>query len=436
MTMPTRNTRAISLDPNRARGPVLGSGVEGTARLPFSSPSSAISAHRQDPETTACVADLPKDQRQPKLHLAQVIGNLGWGGTQELITLFSTRSASLGIRTSVIVLGDRCDTPYERRLEFAHASVTYLPGRKVYSPYRFAKFVSVLRKFGPDLVHAHLRMANTLAPLAGAIVGVPVICGLHILGDAQGLRTSLRSRIEATSMRIAAKRAVACGKAVAGRHRGRLGRLPIDVVENPAPQVPDVTSVDQIRQGGRSPKSDCRFVVVGRLAPEKGVDVILDAAASMRARGVGFTLTIIGDGPLRPALERKSRDLGLANIVHFLGARNDVPDLLAQSDAIVCGSVADEGLSIALLEAMAHGLPVVATAVGDSVNLIDVDVGALVPPCDPIALAEAMETLATDPEQCREKGLNAAGRIASEFSPEQWSLKLARLYRQTIGDHR
>ena len=150
---------------------------------------------------------------------------------------------------------------------------------------------------------------------------------------------------------------------------------------------------------------------VGRLVPVKDQATLLDALALVRRQGVAFSAVVAGTGPLRDALEARARTLGLTE-VSFLGNRHDVEHVLAAFDVFVLSSES-EGLSNTIQEAMASGLPVVATRVGGADELVDENrSGLLVPRRDPAALASAIGRLASDP-RCRD-AMGAAGRGRAE----------------------
>lgn len=132
------------------------------------------------------------------------------------------------------------------------------------------------------------------------------------------------------------------------------------------------------------------LAVIGRLSPEKGVDVFLTAAAILRGRAMTFSAIIVGDGPQRSLLENQARDLGLASCVHFLGTRRSLHEIYGAIDLLVIPSHS-EGLPNVLLEALGHDRPVVATTVGAIPNVItSKEVGVLVPPGSPAAIADAI----------------------------------------------
>ena len=168
----------------------------------------------------------------------------------------------------------------------------------------------------------------------------------------------------------------------------------------PMPVVPAAVGSAGDRQG---------FVTVARLVPQKGIDVLIRALAQTSGAAQDWTLTLVGDGPEREALERQVLQAGLEEKVHFLGFRSDPQTSLLQAGVFVLPS-RYEGMPNALLEAMAVGLAVVVTdASPGPLEVVEAGVTGLVVPSDePAALADALDRLAAQP-QLRER-LGAAAR--------------------------
>jgi glycosyltransferase involved in cell wall biosynthesis len=178
-----------------------------------------------------------------------------------------------------------------------------------------------------------------------------------------------------------------------------------------------------------------RVLTVGRLAGVKGQAVLLDAVAEAAGRGVAVELTIAGDGPERARLERQAADLGIADRVAFLGpvGHDDVGELYAAADAFCTSSFA-EGLPTVLMEAMATGLPVVATAIMGIPELVEDGVtGLLVPPARSDLLAEALERLATRPEERVEMGRAGRRKVLEERDPRASGERLLGLIAERGG---
>jgi glycosyltransferase involved in cell wall biosynthesis len=156
---------------------------------------------------------------------------------------------------------------------------------------------------------------------------------------------------------------------------------------------------------------------LARLSPEKDVGNFLEAAALLPEAGARFL--VAGDGPLLPTLRHQIAFLGLEGRATLLGRRDGVPTLLAAAD-LLCLPSREEGLSLAALEAMAAGLPLVATRVGGLPEAVeDGKTGLLVPPRDPSALAGALARLLTDPARARAMGAAGRARAAACFTRDR-----------------
>ena len=168
---------------------------------------------------------------------------------------------------------------------------------------------------------------------------------------------------------------------------------------------------------------------VGRLDPVKDLDTLVRAFAALRREHIALRLVLIGDGPERAGLEERARVLGVGPAVSFLGYRSDVRRLLPAFDVYVNSSI-HEGISLTLLEAMAAALPVVATSVGGTPEVVvDDGTGLLVPPRSPVALAAAIGRLLADPDQRASLGSAGRGRVERCFSIDAMTARYLDVYR-------
>lgn len=206
-----------------------------------------------------------------------------------------------------------------------------------------------------------------------------------------------------------------------------LHRWLTDVVRIPAAKSELIMNgVDTLRFAPKLPAAatpwagEDVFVIgtVGRLQDVKDQASLIEAFALLRAGGANARarLAIVGDGPLREKLAQKARELGVSDLVWFPGARNDIPELMRSFDVFALSSIA-EGTPVTLLEAMACGLPVVATKVGGIPEVVQDGVnGALVPASKPQALADALGLYAADPERVSMQGSAARSLIERHYS--------------------
>jgi glycosyltransferase involved in cell wall biosynthesis len=177
-------------------------------------------------------------------------------------------------------------------------------------------------------------------------------------------------------------------------------------------------------------EDDILYTVVGTLKEQKGHRYLIEAVTPLIARTPRLHILIVGDGELRGSLEAQVRAAGIETNIHFLGNRSDVAALLAASNVFVLPSLW-EGLPMALIEAMASGLPVIATLVSGSQQVVEQGrSGILVPPGEVTPLRQAMEDLLADPERARLLGKAAQRRIEEAYSARRQAEEHLVLYRR------
>jgi glycosyltransferase involved in cell wall biosynthesis len=176
------------------------------------------------------------------------------------------------------------------------------------------------------------------------------------------------------------------------------------------------------------------IIAAGRMTEQKGHRYLLAAIAQIYSDFPTLHCVLAGDGPLRGTLENEARSLGISERVHFAGFRSDVPDLLAAADLYVLCSIS-EGMPIGLLEAMALGRAVVASAVNGVTEVVRHQVdGLLVPPADPGSLSQAIRELLTNLSLRRRLAEAGRERVAQDFTAEKMALRVADLYRARLAE--
>jgi glycosyltransferase involved in cell wall biosynthesis len=257
------------------------------------------------------------------------------------------------------------------------------------------------RRTNADVIHSHLANANAACTAASAVFGIPALVTIH------GRELTQR---DAEALALGGARAVVvCDEALAQANELGFGAR-VRWIPN---AVDTRRFVPRERTGGA-----VTVGFVGRLAPEKGPQIFLSAAACLTRHYRNVTFRLVGDGPLRHALASQIQAGQLGAQVRLEGAIDDMPAAYASFDIVVSTSLS-EGTPLAILEAMSCGLPVVATFVGGVRELVCQGVtGALVPPASIEAIAEAVADLIEAPSRRVEWGLAGRRRVERLYSQD------------------
>ena len=367
------------------------------------------------------------------MRVAMMIDSLRIGGAQKLVTQFVSSVPRQTVESTVISL--RAD-PVPSNLEIIHsvgAGLENFPARSLLNVNRLRRLIHFLRQEKFDLIHTHLSYANILGSLAGHYAGIPVIATLHSTGHDPEQKSRLITRLEEFILRRFACRILAVGYTIATTFQNRLGSRRMDVIPNGVPPAVELSSQArvQLRRGIAGDENRPIIISIGRFVPAKGYDDMIEAFSILHRRDPRPVLGIAGVGKLFEQVKSQISRLELENAVNCLGARTDVPQLLAASDIYAISSHW-EGLPMALLEAMMAGLPTVATSVGDIPKVLTPETGIVVPPRQPAALAEALYELINSPEKARAMGAAARGRAMREYSLDTWIKRWTSLYAETL----
>ena len=353
------------------------------------------------------------------MKVAFVLGTSA-GGTGRHVTMLAAGCAARGVRAEVF-------GPPQADRDFGFAAVA--PGGVGFTPVSIGERPRVpgdlrtitrlrrlLRAWRPDVVHAHGLRAGALTAIAVAVIRPTahdirpaLVVTVHNAPPGGGVTGAIYRVLELIVARSAdsvlcvsadtEQRMRAAGARRVGRAVVPAARLPSAGDVPPAARATSAGDVPadpraRIRAEFGAAQGQPIVLGAGRLAPQKGFGLLLDAAARWGDIRPGPLLVIAGEGPLAAGLRSRAASLGLA--VRFAGHRSDVPSLLAAADVFVLPSTW-EGQSLILQEALRAGLPVVATRVGGNAELTGEDAALLVPPGDPQRLADAVRAVLGDP---------------------------------------
>lgn len=344
------------------------------------------------------------------------------------------------------VLFTRTDTKerafFERlqMLGMAHDTFYVNTSRPIcFNPVRnVAETLAVLRRQRLDLIHSHGYRANLIAFVVSRCLGLPLVSTCH------GFIPSSRRLRLYRGLDIFLLRHFTRVIAVSSQMRDELVANGVDarriqVITNAIATVDDV-SRETVRKQTRARIGigwrEFVFGYVGRLSEEKGLLYLLQAARQLSLPHGEWRILVVGDGSHRTALEHAVRQLGLDGKVIFAGFQSDTSAWYPAMDAFVLPSMM-EGTPMSLLEAMAQRIPVIASAVGGVTAIVsDRENGLLVPPADPVKLADAMRTLAADPCLCRRISDGGIRSVRDNYDIGSWTRKVRDVYLETIREHR
>ncbi len=370
------------------------------------------------------------------IRVAHVIDTLNVGGAEQLLVEQCRHGRAVGISSTVIGLRPGTSNQLSDALESVGADVRLVGSsqrRQLLDFRRIDRLAAEIRSGRFDVVHTHLRVSTIIGSLAARRADVPVVCTLHNVraGGRGGVLDRAKSALETYALQHWIDLVIGCGPAVAESNLQRVGDRPLVVVANPVRRIdsPSDEARHELR-GQLLGDGDQLIVSVGRLTEQKDYGNLLRATAELAATRDGIRVVIVGEGAERRTLEETIDRLGLSDVVTLPGNRRDVPAVLSVSDIFVLPS-AWEGLPLALLEAMAAGVPIVATDVGDVAGVMG-ETGSLVPPRDASALARAMVTLLDDRAGARERADEARRRVLDRHSPSAWVGELRAVYDRVL----
>jgi glycosyltransferase involved in cell wall biosynthesis len=355
------------------------------------------------------------DPGKGRIRIVHVALQLAMGGMEKLLVEFARHADRERFDLRFISLGTRGSLADE--IEACGWPVTALntpPGVRIGLG---GRLLLLFRRWGVDVVHTHNTKPLLYAAPAARLSGVRVVVHTR-----HGQRYQARPR-ETALFRLACRLAdrVICVSSDSARLSGGEGiaRKRLCTIWN---------GVDLSRFAYSGPQANGPAVMVGRLSPEKDVETLIRAADLAVRMDPSFHLEVAGNGVCLPGLRQLTAELGLSETARFLGEVQDIPSLLSRASLFVLPSLT-EGISLTLLEAMARGLPVVATQVGGNPEVIDDGLtGMLVPVQAPAALARALVALRRDPERSRQMGLAARARVERDFDVRQMVQAYESLY--------
>ncbi|WP_243337746.1 glycosyltransferase [Anaeromyxobacter soli] len=347
-----------------------------------------------------------------RLRLVHVIPNLGTGGAERMLLNLLCALDPRRVDASVLSLYPAAGSIIESELHRGGVRSYYLSKRPGPDPSCAIAVWRTLRELRPDVVHTHRFALSYVLP---SLVKREIACVHTVHNIARQEVPALHRVAYRFAFRLGVA-PVAISAEVARSFELLYRRPPAALIPIGIP-LAAMASPSMDRRAWRAsegvPDDAVVFVCVARFAPQKNLHLLIDAFARTTVALPTAILLLAGDGPLLTSVQNQAGALGIRDRVRFLGERRDMPSLLGASDVFVLSSDW-EGTPVSIMEAMAAGLPVAATAVGGVPELVrSGTTGRLARPKDARSLGDAMLELGSDATLRRAMGL-AASRLASE----------------------
>ena len=358
-----------------------------------------------------------------RINILYLITSFDIGGAQRAIarTVKRLDKAKYNIIVSSLKEGDG---RIISELQTTNARIVNLGMQFKYDIRVLYKLYSLLRKNRIDLIYAYLFHAIFLSRIIGKLAEIPIILSSERnITDAENY---LRLQLNRFTCRYSDKISTV-SQAVYRDYKTVVG-----IPESKLITIYNGIEVDRFIYSPFKEKTNNSYVIgcVGRLHPKNGYKYLIEAAHILRDRNLLYRF--IGDGEERTNLEQQVKDRSLQNRVEFCGYRSDIPDQLAMLNIYVQPSLY-EGMPNSVLEAMASGLPIIATNVGgNSEVIIDNQTGFLVPSQNPNAIADKIAYIIEHPDVAMQIGQNARAYVKKNFSVENMVRKTNELFETVI----
>jgi glycosyltransferase involved in cell wall biosynthesis len=363
-----------------------------------------------------------------------MIDSLAWGGAEMLLGELAGGAAAHGLLLSVSQLHDADEGPSAVRLRGAGVEPQLLSAGGLLAPGTLRRVRRHLAAVRPDVLHTHLQYADLLGGAAARTLGLPAVSTLHVLDPRADRRDRVRARMAATVRRRCHARVLAVSEHLRGAYLARGADRPshVQTVHNGIAARAAPGGGARVRAELGIGAGELVVAMVAVLRPGKGHDLAVAAMDDVRRTLPGVRLLIAGDGPARDDVARVAARLGEG--ARMIGHRDDIMAVLDAADLLLHPSRADAFPTV-LLEALAAGVPIVASAVGGIPEIVeDGRTGVLVaPPLEPGAFAAPLARLLADRELRGALARRGRERFDAEFTVERWAARLRGVYEDVLA---
>ncbi len=363
-----------------------------------------------------------------RIRVLHIIYSFASGGAERFVLDLMQAMDKEKFEVAAVSLRPDLGRPFEKEIREKKLKVYFLNKRRGLDPRVFFRLYGVFKKYAPHVVHTHLHVLRyTLLPTI--LCGIPV--RIHTVHDIAQRDAPIAKLFNSIAFRFGNVVPVSISNAVADTVREVYGQnLYTPVIYNGLP-------TDRFLQHSNKPKENSKQNIVlmniARFWPQKNHKLLIEGFSIAVKEYSNMELWLVGDGPLRPEVEKIVKEKGLSQKVTFLGIQSNIAELLSESDIFVLTS-SWEAFGLVNVEAMALRKPVIATAVGGIPEIVeDGKTGILVPANDPKALAQAIVKLAKNPALRESMGEEGQSRAVEYFDIKQTARQYEELYLRLLN---
>jgi glycosyltransferase involved in cell wall biosynthesis len=365
-----------------------------------------------------------------RIHVLQLIGSTGLYGAERWILALMGGLNPIRIQSTLINLVDRSaeksevvDAALQRGLE---ALDTYTGGR--FNPFVAIKLTKWINEHNVHIIHSHGFKSDLVGMLAARLTGCKTVATPHGWSLEKDKKLMIYERLDRVFLR-SMDRVCPLSPDLANGIHGRMNNAKLRLILNGV----DLDELTATKPVDKFCPNDFLVGYVGQLIESKNVETLLYSLKLLLKDEPRVRLMVIGDGPHRRFLEKEVIRLGIENRVNFMGFRDDAISFLKGFDLFVLPSLS-EGIPRCLMEAMASGVPVVATDIPGNRNLvIHGETGLLFSPKDPQDLAKKILYLMSRPKEAKIIALKARQEIEKEFSSKRMADEYTLLYEELMS---
>lgn len=377
-------------------------------------------------------------QKSNRLSVVQVIPAFTVGGAEWMASLLACKLDTNLFQSAVISLHPPKNSPMEAMLRKHKVPVYYVNKKSGFDISAFLKLSQILRSLRPHIVHTHQTVGRYVYPVCWVLRPQLIVHTIHSLAHRE-IRSRLWRNFQAFAYRYGGVHPISIAHEVSKTFHKEYRRRPAALIPNGIPtdrfQVPPSIRLQWRLQEGYH-RDEVLFVCVAGLRPAKNHMMLLEAWQRASKDMPAAELLLVGapdrEHPeLAETLKQRVVEWGLEHSVRFLGQRSDIPEILAASDVFVLSSHY-EGNPLSVMEAMAAGLPIVATAVGGVPELVPPEAGILVPSGAVQEFAQALQHLYQHPDLRGRMGCEARHLARERFDVTAMARAYGQFYLETL----